>query len=180
VLLGSALAIQIASWTIALAIEPTPIPQRQLVAEGFSTFAIVFMSLNLMLSTRAGLLERWLHGLDKLFVTHRTIGLAVALLITAHLLLVPKSVGFAWSKPFGYTTLAILLTAIFIASAPRFPWRRLVPLNYQSWKISHRFMGVLVALAVTHSLLGHTYVRTVPLLAGYVYGVACLGLLAWF
>ena len=173
------LAIQIAFWTIALAIEPTRIPQRQLIAEGFSTFAIVFMSLNLMLSTRARFLERRLHGLDKLFVTHRTIGLSVALLITAHFLLVPKSVGFAWSKPFGYTTLALLLTAIFIASAPRLPWRGLVPLKYQTWKISHRFMGVLVALAVTHSLLGHTYVKTVPLLASYVYGIASVGLLAW-
>ncbi len=66
--------------------------------------------------------------------------------------------------------------AIFIASAPRFPWRVLVPLNYQTWKLSHRFMGVLVALAVTHSLLGHTYVKTSPLLVVYVYGVAALGL----
>ena len=111
------------------------------------------MSMNLMLSTRAGVLERWLRGLDKLFVTHRTIGLSVAVLITSHFLLVPKSVGFVWSKPFGYTAIALFLTAIFIASAPRFPWRVLVPLNYQTWKLSHRFMGILVALAVTHSLL---------------------------
>ena len=173
------MTIQIAVWTIALAIGPTRIPQRQLIAEGFSTFAIVFMSLNLMLSTRASFLERWLHGLDKLFVTHRTIGLTVALLIATHFLLVPKSVGYVASKPFGYTTLALLLTAIFIASAPRFPWSRLVPLKYQTWKFSHRFMGALVALAVTHSLLGHTYVKTAPLLVAYVYGTASLGLIAW-
>jgi predicted ferric reductase len=173
------LAIHIGVWTITLAIRPTLIPQPQLIAEQFSTFAIVFMSMNLVLSTRAGVLERWLQGLDKLFVTHRTIGLSVAVLITAHFLLVPKSVGFAWSKPFGYTTLALFLMAIFIASAPRFPWRVLVPLKYQTWKLSHRFMGVLVALAVTHSLLGHTYVKTSPLLVVYVYGIAALGLMAW-
>jgi predicted ferric reductase len=173
------LAIHVGVWTIALAIEPTLIPKTQLIAELLSTFAIVFMSMNLVLSTRAGLLEHWLRGLDKLFVTHRTIGLSVAALITAHFLLVPKSVGFVWSKPFGYTTLALLLIAIFIASAPRFPWRVVVPLKYQTWKFSHRFMGVLVALAVTHSLLGHTYVKTSPLLVIYVYGVAALGLMAW-
>ena len=39
---------------LALAIEPTHIPQRQLIAERFSTFAIVFAALNLILSTRAG------------------------------------------------------------------------------------------------------------------------------
>ena len=162
-----------------MAIEPTHIPQRQLIAERFSTFAIVFAALNLMLSTRAGFLERWLRGLDKLFVTHRTIGLSVAFLVTAHFLLVPKSVGFVWSKPLGYATLALLLTAIFVASAPRFPWRRLVPLNYQTWKFSHRFMGALVALAVAHSLSAHTYVKTAPPLAAYVYGIAALGLAAW-
>jgi len=179
VLLGSALAIHVIVWQTALAIGPTNIPVIQLVAERFSTFAIVFMSMNLVLSTRARVLERWLVGLDKLFVTHRTIGLAVAVLISAHFLLVPKSVGFVWSKPFGYTVISLLLIAIFIASAPRFPWRRLVPLNYQTWKFSHRFMGLVVALAVTHSLLGTTYVKSSSLLIVYVYGIAAVGLLAW-
>lgn len=173
------MAVHVAVWTIALALQPTLIPQRQLIAERFSSLAIVFMSMNLMLSTRAGVLERWLRGLDKLFVTHGTIGLSVAVLITSHFLLVPESVGFVWSKPFGYTAIALFLTAIFVASAPRFPWRVLVPINYQTWKLSHRFMGILVALAVTHSLLAHTYVKTSPLLVVYVYGVAALGLTAW-
>ena len=46
------------------------------------------------------------------------------------------------------------------------PLATLVPLSYQTWKLSHRFMGALVALAVTHSLSAHTYVKTAPLLAG--------------
>jgi predicted ferric reductase len=71
------------------------------------------------------------------------------------------------------------LAAIFAASAPRFPWRKLVPLKYHHWKLGHRFMGVFVATAVTHSLLAETYVSQVPLLAAYVYGVAALGLIAW-
>ena len=178
-LLGGLLTIHIAVWTVATTLVPAGFPAIQLVAERFSTFAIVLMSVNLVLSTRAGLIERGLRGLDKLFVTHRTIGLTVAAMVTTHLLIVPKSVGYVASKPVGYTTAAVLLLAIFIASAPRFPWRRLVPLNYQTWKFSHRFMGVLVAMAVTHSLLAHTYVKSSPLLAGYVYGVAAVGLLAW-
>jgi predicted ferric reductase len=154
-------------------------PPRQIVAEFMSTFAVVLLSVNLVLSTRARLLERRLGGLDKLFVTHRTIGLSVALLVTAHFLLVPKSRGFVPSKPVGYVTLTLLLLAIFVASAPRFPWRRLVPLKYQTWKLTHRFMGVFLVLAATHSLLAHTYVRRVPLLMVYVYGVAAFGMAAW-
>jgi predicted ferric reductase len=172
-------AAHIAIWTLALVVEPTLIPARQLAAESLSSLAIVCMSANLMLSTRTPALERGLHGLDKLFVTHRTIGLSVAFLVSAHFLLVPKSIGYVPSKPVGYTAIALVLAAVFAASAPRFPWRRLVPLRYQDWKLSHRFMGVVVALAVTHSLLAHTYVRSAPLLTAYVYTIAALGLIAW-
>lgn len=179
VLLGSLLVLHAGLWAIALRIEPTLTPARQLIAEGFSTFAVVSMSVNLMLSTRARPLERSLQGLDKLFVTHRSIGLSVAAMVSIHATLVLKTPGYVIAKPFGYTTLTLLLTAVFLASAPRFPWRRLVPLEYHVWKFTHRFMGVIVALAVTHSLLGHPYVRTVPMLRIYVYSFATVGLAAW-
>ena len=177
--LGLVLALHVAMWTIAVSLAPSLMPRQQMLAESISTFALVLASVNLMLSTRPRFLERYLTGLDKLFVTHRTIGLSVALLVTAHFLIVPKSVGYVPSKPWGYTTLAFVLVTVFAASAPRFPWRRLVPLNYQTWKLAHRFNGMIVAMAATHSLFAHTYVRQVPVLAGYVYGVAALGLMAW-
>lgn len=166
-------------WAVALLTAGALVPGRQLVAESISTLALVLLSCNLILSTRAPILEKRLEGLDKLFVTHRLIGLTVGVLVITHLSIVPKSVGYIASKPVGYTTIAVLLTAIFIASAPRFPWRGLVPLKYQTWKSTHRFMGLVVAAAVLHSLLAPTYVRRVPLLAVYVYTIAALGLLAW-
>ena len=154
-------------------------PRRQIFAETFSTLAIVMVSTNLVLATRARPVEHYLQGLDKVFVTHRTIGISVAFVVTTHFLIVPKSAGWVWSKPFGYTTLSLLLVAVFMASAPRFPWRRLVPLKYQTWKATHRFMGVLLAIAVTHSLFAHTYVRRVPVLTVYVYAIAAIGLAAY-
>ena len=179
ILLGAILLAHSTVWTIALRMSPGLVPARQMVAESISTLALVLLSTNLTLAARTRFFERRLRGLDKLFATHRTIGLTVALLVSAHFLIVPKSVGYVPSKPVGYTTLPLLLLAIFIASAPRFPRHRLVPLKYQTWKLTHRFMGVIVAMAVTHSLLAHPYVRRVPVLAGYVYGVAALGLAAW-
>jgi len=164
---------------LALRIAPSLIPARHLFAEGLSTLAVVLMSTNLVLSTRARPLERWLRGLDKVFVTHRTIGLTVAVLVLSHFTLVLKSVGYVPSKPLGYTTLALVVGAVFSASAPRYPWRRLVPLRYETWKATHRTMGAVVALGITHSWLAHPYVRTVPLLTAYVYGVAAVGLAAW-
>ena len=173
------MAVHAAVWALALLTMPGLVPPRQLIAEGFSTLAVVLMSVNLMLSTRAGFLERRLDGLDKLFVTHRLSGLSVAVLVSSHFTLVPQSVGYVPSKPVAYTMLPLLLIAIFVASAPRFPWRRLVPLKYQTWKGLHRFQGLFVVAAVAHSLLAPAYTRRVPALAAYVYGVAALGLAAW-
>jgi predicted ferric reductase len=179
ILLVILLVMHATIWLIALAVEPTLIPAQQLIAERFSTFAVVLMSLNLMLVTRARPLERGLDGLDKLFAAHRLNGLTVALVVTSHFLLVPKSVGYVPSKPIGYTMLPLLLLAIFIASAPRFPWRRLVPLRYQTWKATHRFQGLFVAAAVWHSLVAPSFTRTSVVLRPWVYGLAGLGLLAW-
>jgi predicted ferric reductase len=179
VALGSVLFVHACMWVLALSTSGALVPTRQLIAESISTLALVLLSCNLALSTRAPFFERHLDGLDKLFVTHRLIGLSVGALVVTHFSIVPKSVGYVASKPVGYTTLALLLTVIFLASAPRFPWRGLVTLRYETWKATHRFNGLIVAAAVLHSLLAPTYVRRVPLLAGYVYTVAALGLLAW-
>jgi len=178
-LLALLLAVHAAVWALAVWRYPDLRTARQIFAEMLSTSALVLMSLNLVLSTRWRFLERRLWGLDKLFVTHRTVGLSVALFVVAHFVVVPRSAGFVPTKVFSLPTFFLLLGAIFVASAPRFPWRRLVPLKYNHWKALHRFMGLLVATAVTHSLLANTYVVQVPMLAGYVYGVAALGLTAW-
>ncbi len=118
-------------------------------------------------------------GLDKVFVAHRTIGLSIALLVVAHSLLVPKSPGWVPSKFVGYPMLLLLLGMIFVSSAPRLPWANLVGMPYQRWKLLHRFNGLFLVLVTLHSLLAPTYVKLVPGLAAYVYGVATIGLGAW-
>lgn len=179
ILLSSVALTHALFWGMGLATPGAYAPLRQLIAEGFSTSALVLLSCNLILATRAPVLERFLGGLDKLFVTHRLNGLTVGVLVLTHFSIIPQSVGWVPSKPVAFTTISVLLTAIFVASAPRFPWRKLVPLKYQTWKATHRFMGFVVAGAVTHSLLAPTFVKRVPVLAGWVYTVATLGLLAY-
>lgn len=178
-LFGVVLLVHAAFWLLALSLRQGLASPRQVFAEVLSTSALVLMSLNLMLSTRVAPLERFLYGLDKLFVTHRVAGMGVALFAMAHFTIVPRSEGFVITKAFSLPTFFALLGAIFAATAPRFPWRRLVPLKYHQWKASHRFMGVFVVGAVVHSLLAVTYVRQVPWLTAYVYGAAGLGLMAW-
>lgn len=144
-----------------------------------STLAVLCMTVNLVLATRSRWVERRMLGLDKVFAAHRTLGLSIALLVVSHFLLVPKSIGWVPSKYVGYPMIALLLTMIFVSSAPRFPWAKLVDMRYEHWKLVHRFNGGFLMLATLHSLLAHTYVKLVPGLAAYVYGMVAIGLGAW-
>lgn len=177
--LGTVAIVHVVMWSAAVTIYGVLVPPIQLVAEFFSSLALVLVACNLVLSTRAPVLERGLKGLDKLFVTHRTIGLTVGVLVITHYFIVPKSLGWVPSKLIGYPMIAALLVMIFVASAPRFPWAKLVPLRYQDWKLLHRLNGLFVVAIVWHSLYAPAYVHRVALLAGYVYTIAALGLLAW-
>jgi predicted ferric reductase len=179
VALAGTFALNAVFWAMALAAVPGPWPVRRLIAEFLSSSAILVMSTNLMLSTRAKPLESVYGGLDKLFTSHRLNGLTAATLLSTHFLLMPESPGWVQSKLIGYPLLSYLLIAVFVAIAPRTPWRRLVPLRYQDWKATHRFQGFIVAAGVTHSLLAHPILLGLPLMRVWVYGVASLGLAAY-
>jgi predicted ferric reductase len=173
------LALNAAFWLIALQSVPVALPARRVVAEFLSTSAIVLMSANAVLATRPFVLDRVFGGLDKMFAAHRADGVAVALVILGHFALMPETPGWPPSKIIGFTNIALILTSVAIAIAPRAPWRRLVPLPYNLWKLGHRFMGVLLLLAVTHSLATHPILLALPVARTWVYSMAALGLAAY-
>jgi predicted ferric reductase len=114
-----------------------------------------------------------------MFTSHRLNGLAVALLVVSHFLIVPKFTPFGPSGWLGFTAITLIVLSVLIAIAPRSPWRRLVPLRYQDWKLGHRTMGLLIAIAVAHSFVAHRFSRALPLVSIWVYGIAAIGLLAY-
>jgi predicted ferric reductase len=173
-------ALNAAVWAVSLAASPLAAPPLRLFAEYLSTSALIIMSANLMLATRLGPLEAFFGGLDKLFTAHRLNGLVAATAISTHFLLMPyKTPGWTPARLVGVPTLTLIVVMVLVAIAPRAPWRRLVPLRYENWKLTHRFNGLLVAAGVTHSLLAHADVAAMPLLRMWVYGFATLGLLAY-
>ena len=177
--LALALALNAAFWAFALATGPSGLPLRRVAAEFLSTSAVVLMSANAVISTRPFVLDRLFGGLDKLFIAHRTDGLAVAVVVIGHFSLMPQSPGWFLGKVIGYTNITLVLVSIALAIAPRSPWRRLVPMRYNVWKAFHRFMGVFLALAVVHSLVNHPIILALPVARTWVYSMATLGLLAY-
>jgi predicted ferric reductase len=171
--------INAAVWAFALWQFGPGWPLGNVIAEFLSTTALLIASTNLLLSTRARPFESTFGGLDKMFTSHRLNGLAVALLVVSHFLIVPKFTPFGPSGWLGFTAITLIVVSVLIAIAPRSPWRRLVPLRYQDWKLGHRTMGVLIAIAVAHSFAAHRFSRALPAVSLWVYGIAALGLLAY-
>jgi predicted ferric reductase len=172
------LGINAITWSVSLALGPAGLPARKLIAEYLSTSAVLLMATNAMLSTRPRVLDRAFGGLDKLYVTHRTIGVIVALAIACHFALMPETPN-SPVLPLAVTNLTLLLFSIALAIAPRSPWRRHVPLRYQNWKLEHRLMGLFLGLAVLHSVSAHPIMLSLPLERTWLYTMAALGLVAY-
>ena len=178
-LLSAAVGVNALAWAISLAIGPSGLPLQRVAAEFCSTSAVVLMSVNAVLATRPFALDRLYHGLDKLFISHRANGVAVAAVVTSHFLLMPRSPGWPLVKLIAYPNIALILFSVLMAIAPRSPWRKLVTLRYDYWKLGHRFMGVFLGAAVVHSLIAHPIVLALPIESTWVYGIATIGLLAY-
>ncbi|MGV8084198.1 MAG: hypothetical protein AB2L09_11290 [Coriobacteriia bacterium] len=177
--LPALLAVHTALWVLAVLLAPVPPVPQQVIGEFISTFVLVVISVNFVLVTRIRWLERAFGGLDKLFASHRVNGIVAASVIILHFLVIPKTPGFALNKGIGLITIVALVAAVYVAIAPRAPWRNTVAIPYHKWKSTHRFMGLVAVGAVAHSLLAHTFVEQSPLLVAYVYGVAAVGLVSW-
>ncbi len=177
--LACTFALNAMFWAIALSSFPFPLPPGRIFAEFLSTSALIILSTNLLLATRARPLEDLFVGLDRVFVSHRFNGITAAIVLAAHFTIMPKTPGWTPARLVGLPTLTLIIIVVLVAVAPRAPWRRLVTLRYQHWKFTHRFNGLLVAAGVTHSLLAHPVVLALPLMRVWVYGVAGTGLLAY-
>jgi predicted ferric reductase len=176
--LGGLVALNALMWGLSLALGPGGLPWRHVIAQFFSTTAVILMSTNAILATRPKVLDRFFGGLDKLYVTHRAIGVTVALAVSCHFLLMPETPG-SPTKPLAFTNITLLLFSIALAIAPRSPWRKLLPLRYQHWKLEHKLMGIFLALAVLHSLSTHPIMLKLPIERTWVYSMATLGLLGY-
>ncbi len=178
-LLAAIVAVHSTIWVLGLLVTDAELTLRQAGAEFGATLALVLASVNLVLAARVRVLERWLDGLDKLFITHRLIGITVGLIVIVHAFGIPKSDEYTLARLGGLVVLIALVGSVIVAAAPRAPWRRLVPLRYDLWKSAHRFQGFIIVAAVVHSRLPETIVGETPLLMVYIYGFAAVGLAAW-
>ncbi|WP_188188693.1 ferredoxin reductase family protein [Nonomuraea sp. SYSU D8015] len=138
------------------------------MAELFATTAVILFAAALVLATRARFLEPYFGGLDRMYAAHRRTGRAGFVLLTAHVVTIPWTLGSPGGTPSGLIAYAgITLLAILTIG----------PLSYGIWRRSHRLIGVFFAISLAHTLLVDQVTRTatVPfaiLIGAYVVGIA--------
>lgn len=114
---------------------------------------------NIILSARLPVFDRWVGGLDKIYLHHRSLGVVAFFLVLAHpLLLAAHHLAYSplaawrflmpWSSQVGagagFASLGLLVVLVSLTF-----WK---PLHYHLWKWSHKLMGVVLALGVAHFL----------------------------
>ena len=171
------------------------VPSSQSRLAGFSTIlaslgqlfglvGVVLFSINLILSARLRLFDRYLNGLNNVYLKHNQIGqIALILLLFHPLLLISKySVNIHeaalflwlsddWAINWGILALGIMIFLIVITLY-------LMP-KYNIWKWTHKFLGLAFFLAALHVWLIPSDVSIYLPLRIYIISLAGLGLAAF-
>jgi len=159
--------------------ESTNFP-LQVFAEMLSSSAMILWACGLVLSNKPRALEPYFGGLDRMYVTHKTINTLALLTILVHLLIVPNSENQGPGVWIGWLVFPSLLITVLISIAPRVPViNSFTAFTYDKWKKVHRYMGVLFILGAVHMLMTEPLILHAPVVFAYVETIIVIGALAY-
>ncbi len=152
----------------------------QVFAEMLSSSAVILFACGLLLSNKPRMLEPYFGGLDKMYVTHKTIAILAVILILFHQMLVPKT-GIAGPGVWlGMTAFAGILALVLLTIGPRVPLlSQITRFTYDGWRKVHRFMGLFFIVGIAHMLMVEPLLLHSPALAVYILAFASIGILAY-
>lgn len=147
--------------------------------------AVVAMSLALVLSARPRLIEPLFGGLDQMYVIHKWLGIAALVLMVLHDQIEPDVEDFVRETSLGELAADVgeiafygFIGLIAISWIKRIPFTR-IELPWPLWRFSHRFMGLLFAVAAFHQLAIDKPAGLEGTLDLYLNGFSIAGLAAW-
>lgn len=150
---------------------------HRILGEVFSSWVVTVFAFNFLMATRAKWVEKLFGGLDKMYLIHRRSGVIAVVLLLLHFIVVPRDLTeFNPGKPLGFYALVLILLGVVISAAP--PLKKKIP--YHKWINIHKLMGVFYVLAVAHGLLVKSLIKELPITRVYVFGMAFIGVAAWF
>lgn len=147
-----------------------------IAGEVFSSWVVTVFAANFLMATRARWVERMFGGLDKMYMIHRRAGVIAVVLLLLHFIVVPRSPIFTSGKPMGFYALVLILIGVLLSALPVLKRK----LKYHKWIKTHKLMGLFYILGIAHSFNVPTLTSELPIVRVYVYGMAFIGIGAWF
>ena len=150
---------------------------HRILGEVFSSWVVTVFAANFLMATRAKWVEKIFGGLDKMYMIHRRSGMIAVALLLLHFIFVPRDLTeFTIGKPLGFYALVLILFGVILSAAPVF----IRKIKYHNWVKIHKLMGIFYFLGVVHSFKVSTLISELPIVRTYVYGMAFIGIIAWF
>ncbi|UJH68837.1 ferric reductase-like transmembrane domain-containing protein [Allomuricauda sp. SCSIO 65647] len=149
---------------------------HRILGEVFSSWVVTVFAFNFLMATRARWVENLFGGLDKMYLIHRRSGIIAVFLLLAHFVVVPRAAEFNPGKPLGFYALILILIGVLLSAAPIF--KRKIP--YHKWVNFHKLMGIFYVMGVIHGILVDSLIKELPITRVYVFGMAFIGIMAWF
>lgn len=152
----------------------------QVFGEILSSSALILFACALLLSNKPRVLEVYFGGLDKMYVTHKTIAILAVILITFHEMLIPKT-GIAGPGTWlGILAFACILAVVMLTIGPRMPLlSQITRFTYHGWFKIHRFMGLFFIFGFVHMLMVEPLLLHSPVLTVYICTISVIGILAY-
>lgn len=131
-----------------------PLFTNQLVAEIFSSSAMILMACGMVLANRPRWAEPFFGGLDRMYQAHKTVGLTALVLLFGHFFLIPlRDEPLSLGRLSGKVALIGFSALIILTLAPRIPFvGGYIRLAYQHWKLTHKFIGLFFIIGFLHML----------------------------
>ncbi|THD84766.1 cytochrome C [Aliigemmobacter aestuarii] len=151
----------------------------------FGAASIVAMGLALILAARPPVAEPLCGGLDRMYRLHKWLGIAALALMIAHNMIEPEVEDFVretdlgdFAGDVGEFALNGFIGLILLSWIKRIPFTRL-ELPWPLWRFTHRFTGLLFAIAAFHQLAIDKPAGIDPALGLYLNAFSLAGLAAW-
>jgi predicted ferric reductase len=155
------------------------------LAIAFGAASITAMSLALILAARPRPLEPFFGGLDRMYGVHKWLGIAALTLMIGHNMVEPEIEDFVgetslgeFASDLGEFALNGFIGLILVSWFKRIPFTRL-ELPWPIWRFTHRFTGLLFAIAAFHQLAIDKPTGIDATLGWYLNTFSVVGMAAW-
>lgn len=154
---------------------------NQLIAEVFSSSAMVLMAGAFVLANRPRFLEPFFGGLDQMYQSHKTAALTAMMLLAAHFFIIPlRAEPLSLGRLLGKTAIIGFAVLVLLTLAPRVPVvGGYIRLAYHQWRWTHKFIGVFYFIGFYHMLQVETVSVNAPVPNWYWNIIVYIGMAAY-